>query len=101
MVNEIVPQRPDPDPGRIADAAPVPETPAPELPDANLTADLTADPAITAPSDVAAPAAATPKILPPLRTVAPRGETSSVTILPDSRSRIVEHPGGGFAILGD
>lgn len=103
MVDELVTQSPGPD--RIASAAPMPETPALEAPgvgrDADLSAEATPVPAGSAPPAVIAPAEAPPKVLPPLRTVVPRGETSSVTILPDSRAKLVEHPGSGFAILED
>lgn len=89
----------------VADAAAVPDAPAPKAPEpsppGNLTADLTEETVGAAVEDVIAPAPAGPKVLPSLRPVTPRGETSSVTILPDSRARLVGHPGSDFAILGD
>lgn len=98
---EIATENPD----RIAAAPAVPSTPEAneplEAPDANLTADLSSDDTSPTVPEVAAPAEIGPKVLPPLRTVVPRGETSSVTILPDARPRLREHPEGGFAILGD
>jgi hypothetical protein len=109
LVEDTIPQRSD----RVADVDPAPEQPAPKAPDAapvkdrgadlaaDATADFTADPEIASPLEVTAPARASPKVLPPLRTVVPRGETISVTILPDSRSRLVDQPGSGFAILED
>jgi hypothetical protein len=99
VVDEIVPPRPGPD--RIADAAPPPELPAPVAPVAAPPPELATAPSVeTAPVETG-PAATGPKVLPPLRTVVPRGESASVTILPESRSTLTESPGTGFAILGD
>ncbi len=103
-------------PDRIADLEPATPPPAPVVPQPAFPSP-TAAPEPAAPAgpaaDLGPPSAIAPstepastleqgvKPLPPLRIVVPKGETASVTILPTVPRRLVEHPGGEFAVFGD